>query len=303
MTDLLSTDIPPERARRTLTLIAKTLIGLANMQRFGSKEAWMEPMNKFLLTATPEFRTFIDQICSVSTSSINNHINPQYATPIQILERLPATSREGALSLPYLLDSAKLFAQVVNLWASSCPPNFVETGVDENVRAFHEICITLYDRTQECLETAEQAGRPEQDLQLKWERLLAEQPSMLNVREPVDEVASPVEDDEVTALPQTQMRHASSRSVSSANGYFPLIPTVQRSPVLSDGFADRRSDQRVKPRSTATISNNSSTVSFDGSDEQHTRSAPSSRDGPGKQRFKWKGGGNLPVRRKPPQEE
>jgi hypothetical protein len=305
MTDRVSPDIPPERARRTLTLIAKTLIGLANMQKFGSKEAWMEPMNRFLLTATPEFRTFIDQICSVSTSSTNNHINPQYATPIQILERLPATSREGALSLPYLLDSAKLFAQVVNLWASSCPPNFVETGVDESVRAFHEICMTLYDRTQECLETAEQAGRPEQDLQPKWERLLVEQPSMLNVRESVEQVASPIEDDEVTALPQTQMRHVSSRSVSGANSYFPLIPTMQRSPVLSDkdSFADRRTDQRVKPRSTATTSNNSSTISFDGSDEQHTRSAPSSREGPGKARFKWKGPGNLPVRRKPPQEE
>lgn len=267
----------------------------------------MEPMNRFLLTATPEFRIFIDQICSISTSANSKHINPQYATPIQILERLPATSREGALSLPYLLDSTKLFAQVVNLWANSCPPNFVETGVDENVKAFHEICMTLQDRTQECLDTAEQAGRPEQGLQPKWERLLAEQPSMLNVREPYEEVASPIEDDEVTALPQTQMRHVSSRSVSGGNGYFPLIPTVQRSPVLGDkdSMSDRgpTNDQRAKLRGTATASNNSSTISFDGPDEQHTRSAPSSRDGTGRARFKWKGGGNLPVRRKPPQEE
>jgi hypothetical protein len=277
------------------------------MQKFGSKEAWMEPMNRFLLTATPEFRTFIDQICSVNTSATDHHVNPQYATPIQILERLPATSREGSLSLPYLLDSAKLFAQVVSLWANNCPPNFVETRVDENVKEFHEICMTLHDRTQECLETAEQAGRPEQDLQPKWERLLAEQPSMLNVRDPYEEVPSPVEEDEVTALPQTQMRHVSSRSVSGGNGYFPLIPTVQRSPVLSDkdSMSDRRiaADQRLKPRSTATTSNNSSTISFDGVEEQHTRSAPSSRDGPGKARFKWKGSGNLPIRRKPPQEE
>lgn len=278
------------------------------MQKFGAKEAWMEPMNRFLLTAMPEFRTFIDRICSVDTSTTKYHVNPQYTTPIQILERLPATSREGALSLPYLLDSSKLFAQVVNLWVNNCPPNFVETGVDDNVRAFHEICMSLHARTKECFDTAEQAGRPEPDLQPKWERLLAEQPSMLNVRDPFEEVASPVEDDEITALPQTQMRHVSSKSVSGGNGYFPLIPTVQRSPVLNDKDSlpvRPATDQRYtsKPRSTATISNNSSTVSFDGLEEQHTRSAPSSRDGTGKARFKWKAASTLPVRRKPPQEE
>lgn len=301
-------DIPPERPRRTLTLIAKSLIGLANMQKFGSKEAWMEPMNRFLLTAMPEFKNFIDQICSVDASTTDHHVNPQYVTPVQILERLPATSREGALSLPYLLDSSKLFSQVVNLWVNNCPPNFVETGVDENVKTFHETCMSLHDRTKECLDTAEQAGRPEQDLQPKWERLLAEQPSMLNVQGLSEEVASPVDDEEVTALPQTQMRHVSSKSVPGGNGYFPLIPTVQRSPVLSEkeALSDRRAatDQRhmTKPRSTATTSNNSSTISFDGLEEQHTRSAPSSRDGSGKARFKWKGGGTLPVRRKDLQE-
>lgn len=268
----------------------------------------MEPMNRFLLTATPEFRGFIDKICSVDSSARDNHANPQYTTPMQILERLPETSREGTLSLPYLLDSSKLLAQLVNLWATNCPANFVETGVDDHAKAFHETCLDLHARTKECLVTAEQAGRPEQDLQPKWERLLAERPSMLNVQEPFEEVASPIEDEEeVTALPQTQVRHTSSKSLSG--GYFPLIPTVPRSPVVSDKatVTDRRpaTEQRYmpKPRSAAATSNNSSTASFEGIEEQHTRSAPSSRDGSGKQRFKWKGAGTLPVRRKPYQEE
>jgi len=281
------------------------------MQKFGSKEAWMEPMNRFLLTATPEFRTFIDKICSVDASATDHHISPQYVTPVQILERLPATSREGALSLPYLLDSSKLFAQLVDLWAKKCPPNFVETGVDEHVKAFHETCMGLHARTKECFDTAEQAGRPEQELQPKWERLLAEQPSMLTVQDPFEEVASPVDDDEeVTALPQTQRRHVSSQSVSvNGNGYFPLIPTAQRPPVPSDkeAFSDRRpaTDHRHMPMpgSIAATSSNSSTISFDGLDEQHSRSAPSSRDGSGKARFKWKSTGTLPVRRKKPLQE
>jgi hypothetical protein len=280
------------------------------MQKFGSKEAWMEPMNRFLLTATPEFRKFIDKICSVDSSVKNNHVHPQYTTPVQILERLPETSREGTLSLPYLLDSSKLFAQLVKLWANNCPDNFLETGVDEYAKAFHETCLDLHARTKECLVTAEQAGRPEQDLQPKWERLLAERPSMLNVQEEFEEVASPIEDEEeVTALPQTQMRHVSSKSLSSGNGYFPLIPTAPRSPVVSDKetVPDRRpaTERRSmpKPRSAAPTSNNSSTISFEGAEEQHTRSAPSSRDGSGKQRFKWKGAGTLPVRRKPLQDE
>lgn len=41
-------DHPGTRAQRTLTLIAKSLQGLANMTTFGVKEPWMEPMNEFL---------------------------------------------------------------------------------------------------------------------------------------------------------------------------------------------------------------------------------------------------------------
>lgn len=41
-------DHPGVRAQRTLTLVAKSLQGLANMTTFGVKEPWMEQMNEFL---------------------------------------------------------------------------------------------------------------------------------------------------------------------------------------------------------------------------------------------------------------
>ncbi|KAF9903339.1 hypothetical protein BX616_001663, partial [Lobosporangium transversale] len=42
---------PEARAHRTLTLIAKSLQGLANLVMFGIKEAWMVPMNEFIALA------------------------------------------------------------------------------------------------------------------------------------------------------------------------------------------------------------------------------------------------------------
>lgn len=47
-TDEFVVDHPGVRAQRTLTLVAKSLQGLANMTTFGVKEPWMEPMNEFL---------------------------------------------------------------------------------------------------------------------------------------------------------------------------------------------------------------------------------------------------------------
>lgn len=42
------TEHPEPRAHRTLTLIAKSLQGLANLVLFGTKESWMVPMNEFI---------------------------------------------------------------------------------------------------------------------------------------------------------------------------------------------------------------------------------------------------------------
>jgi hypothetical protein len=167
-------DHPKARARRTLTLIAKSLQGLANMSSFGTKEAWMEPMNTFLTSHRQEFKTYLDNICSISSStSPAPPIPPSYSTPLAILQRLPPTSREGFPSLPYLVDHARNFAALVDLWldhTQTSAPNIQAT--DGDLLKFHQICVSLHERTSDCLNRAERAERPSSTLSVKWEELV-----------------------------------------------------------------------------------------------------------------------------------
>ncbi|KAI9881462.1 MAG: hypothetical protein M1830_000024 [Pleopsidium flavum] len=165
---------PRPRAQRTLTLIAKSLQGLANMTSFGSKEPWMEPMNAFISSSRQEFKSFVDSICSISPERSTSAIPPSYATPITILARLPTTSREGFPSLPYLIDHARNFAALVTLWlkvakeiAANQPDAF-----EGDLAKFHDLCLGLEKRTTEALAKAEQAERPSGQLELKWEELV-----------------------------------------------------------------------------------------------------------------------------------
>ncbi|KAI9778425.1 MAG: hypothetical protein M1839_008071 [Geoglossum umbratile] len=166
-------DHPKPKAQRTLTLIAKSLQGLANMSSFGAKEPWMEPMNRFLTAHRQQFKEFIDTMCSVSPElDVSSAIPPSYATPITILARLPPTSREGFPSLPYLIDHARAFAELVTLWLD-CPARTDKHQImDGDVLGFHELCVGLQQRTKECLAKAEQAERPSSNFSFKWEDLL-----------------------------------------------------------------------------------------------------------------------------------
>ncbi|KAK0660681.1 putative Ras GTPase-activating-like protein ngap [Lasiodiplodia hormozganensis] len=167
-------DHPKMRARRTLTLIAKSLQGLANMSTFGAKEQWMEPMNSFLNGHRQEFKKFIDDICSISpnTSSVSP-IPPSYSTPLAILQRLPPTSREGFPSLPYLIDHARNFAELVTLWLDNTGELAENLAQEEgDLAKFHNICVALNARTRDCLERAERAERPSSTLSVKWEELV-----------------------------------------------------------------------------------------------------------------------------------
>ncbi|KAK7526022.1 uncharacterized protein IWZ02DRAFT_206224 [Phyllosticta citriasiana] len=167
-------DHPKMRARRTLTLVAKSLQGLANMSTLGAKEHWMEPMNAFLNNHRQEFKDFIDNICAISpNTSLQTPIPPSYSTPLAILQRLPPTSREGFPSLPYLIDHARNFAELVQLWldhAGDLAENLAQE--DGDLGKFHNICVTLNARTRDCLERAERAERPSSNLSVKWEELV-----------------------------------------------------------------------------------------------------------------------------------
>ncbi|KAK3678895.1 GTPase activating factor [Recurvomyces mirabilis] len=204
---LLKDDIKP-RARRTFTLIAKSLQTLANMASFGNKEPWMEPMNTFLGHHRESFKGFIDDICYVPTPlSTSVYASPSassptyptivptaethlsYGTPMTIMQRLPPTSREGFPSLPYLIDQARAYADLVQLWleyTSPGPGSDASTArnrrysdilsainsAEGDLKAFHAICSSLNSRTQECLSRAERAERPASPLSFKWEELI-----------------------------------------------------------------------------------------------------------------------------------
>ncbi|KAF9320931.1 hypothetical protein BG003_004213 [Podila horticola] len=75
---------PEPRPHRTLTLIAKSLQGLANLVLFGTKESWMVPMNEFIEENTQSLKDFIDQICLSGTSSgVGSSANSVRSLPIQ----------------------------------------------------------------------------------------------------------------------------------------------------------------------------------------------------------------------------
>jgi hypothetical protein len=168
-------DHPKPNARRTFILIAKSIQTLANMGTVGQKEQWMEPMNTFLSSHRSEFKGFVDNICSIS--SINNSaaspIPPSYSTPLAILTRLPPTSREGFPSLPYLIDHAKNFATLVNLWLDHANQLAqIREEEDGDLMSFHRTCLSLRKRTEDCLAQAERAERPGSAIDSKWEELI-----------------------------------------------------------------------------------------------------------------------------------
>lgn len=144
------------------------------MSSFGTKEAWMEPMNVFLTSHRQEFKKYIDDICSVSTtSSAAAPIPASYSTPIAILHRLPPTFKEGFPSLPYLIDHSRNFAMLVNLWLDKSQQyaHLIQAG-DGDLLRFHNICVSLSERTKDCLNRAEPAERPSSSLSVKWEELV-----------------------------------------------------------------------------------------------------------------------------------
>ncbi|KAF9431002.1 hypothetical protein BGZ94_000469 [Podila epigama] len=75
---------PEPRAHRTLTLIAKSLQGLANLVLFGTKESWMVPMNEFINENSQSLKDFIDHICLSGVSSrVDSSSNSVRSLPIQ----------------------------------------------------------------------------------------------------------------------------------------------------------------------------------------------------------------------------
>ncbi|KAK0108266.1 hypothetical protein ONS95_003084 [Cadophora gregata] len=165
-------DHPQPKAQRTLTLIAKSLQALANLSHFGQKESWMEPMNQFLARHRQGVKDFLDAVCDIPAERNSYALPASYSTPITILARLPPTSREGFPSLPYLIDHARNFASLVKLWLDAVTHYPTPQGLDGDLLEFHEICLSLQRRTDDCLLKAEQADRSADQLSLQWEDIV-----------------------------------------------------------------------------------------------------------------------------------
>lgn len=151
-------DHPRPRAQRTLTLIAKGLQALANLTTIGRKETWMEPMNRFLAAHRQSVKDYIDIICSIPAEKPNVPIvvPPSYSTPITIMGRLSSVAQEGFPSLPYLIDLPRNLAALVKVWTDANPPSAPTSHIfDGELLAFHDICLGLQAKSDECFARAD----------------------------------------------------------------------------------------------------------------------------------------------------
>lgn len=102
---------PEAKVQRTLTLIAKTLQGLANMlPTFGGKEPWMAAMNPFLQEHTSAFVDFMTHVCSPAATNKITWTSPLYEGyrhPNSLLGSLTRLHAEGLPTLPHLLDLSR----------------------------------------------------------------------------------------------------------------------------------------------------------------------------------------------------
>ncbi|GAA5828917.1 hypothetical protein JCM11251_005917 [Rhodosporidiobolus azoricus] len=100
---------PDPRSQRTLTLVAKTLQGLANFSSFGQKEPFMLPMNPFVQENTAAFVDFIEHISTAApaTGYRQEWTSPSaaaYFAPYRLRNSLAPLEKEGVPLLPHLID-------------------------------------------------------------------------------------------------------------------------------------------------------------------------------------------------------
>ncbi|ANB11671.1 Bud2p [Sugiyamaella lignohabitans] len=111
---------PTGNVQRSLTLITKMLQGFANRVRFGLKEPWMIPMNKFLDTHETELLEFYKAVtlcegeCDVTNGHIEEHCRRKKVNDGSLQNAIGCT-----LSNPYLIDKFENFAKMIEIWNKS----------------------------------------------------------------------------------------------------------------------------------------------------------------------------------------
>ena len=174
----------------------------------------MAQMNEFLHAHRPEFKEFVDEICSISPETRTSAIPPSYTTPITILKRLPDTSKEGFPSLPYLIDQAREFAALIDVWLDARREIDSNNPMSQELKRFDDLCEDAREKSRQCLLGAEQAERPSGSLEPKWEELVQQMERKARSRE-TNEQSSP---DTPTATGTTHTVNSSSSSL--ADSYF-----------------------------------------------------------------------------------
>ncbi|GAA5869722.1 hypothetical protein JCM3774_003832 [Rhodotorula dairenensis] len=109
---LLVPSAPDPRAQRTLTLVAKSLQGLANFSSFGQKEPWMQPMNRVVEDCSQGLVDFLQHVSTPVDSVAHRQewTSPNaaaYVIPNRLRNALPPLVREAVPSLPHLIDLPK----------------------------------------------------------------------------------------------------------------------------------------------------------------------------------------------------
>lgn len=243
------------------------------MIKFGTKETWMEPMNKFLASATPEFRDFVDQICSINSTQPTASMEPQYAASNQIKNRLPLFSQEGLPSLPFLLDPTKVLADLVALWAAHGPNNLPTASGEQALRRFDALCRELHQRSEEYLSSAEQAEKPDAKMESKWQQALKEQQKTRDVFE--QHFMTPANNDpDLTALPQPVDAQYGEQHMDVIGE----SDTTPSSAASAAGWDRRAAFTKTTENKALTSSTNSSTASLEPPEERRPP-PPGSRDG------------------------
>lgn len=160
---------PDPKSQRTLTLIAKTLQGLANFAAFGQKEPWMLPMNSFVQDNTTAFVDFIEHISRPAPPSASRQewTSPSaavYIAPYRLRSSLPPLVREGVPLVPHLIDLPRnlglLAAHIAKGVVEKGPPPLVEgRGDSPSIASSRGRSAKFTDLAEACIDVHEEARR------------------------------------------------------------------------------------------------------------------------------------------------
>lgn len=256
-------------------------------------------MNRFLVSHRSGFKAYVDAICGIPADRPTAIVSPSYTTPIQILGRLPAISREGFPSLPFLLDHARSFASLISIWLEVAPGRLHEVeDIDAVVLKFHDLALHLHQRTKECLSKAEQAERPNNSLELKWEELVdSMERSVTFYEEGSSKPTTPVTETAITGPASVAGSHRNSVGFFASRPFLPRRSTDYGGDIDEETPPSSSSANVEQSRVAFTIprwsdardstgsSKNSSTYSLESSDPTKNRRSSMSKESSSKHQF------------------